>query len=97
MFMERLVAEVDTMARRFTSVDALRRADEDGKPVAWYSARGMLDFVIACDRISDISTRIAKAGYRECDRDLLHEIGAESRHILYSISNLRRPLDDAQP
>lgn len=97
MFMESLVAEVDTLARRFTSVDALKRADEDGEPVAWYSPRGMLDFVMVCDRISEISTRIAKAGYWECDRDLLNEIGAQSRHILYSISNLRRPFDDTQP
>lgn len=97
MFMESLVAEVDTLARRFTSVEALKRAGEDGKPVNWYSPRGMLDFVIACDRISDISTRIAKAGYWECDRELLNEISAESRHILYSISNLRRPLDELQP
>jgi hypothetical protein len=97
MSIESLVAEVRTIANRFSAIDALRRAAEDGEPVAWYSARGMLDFAIACARISEISARIAKAGYRECDKDVLAEIGAESREILYCISNMRRPADGCQP
>jgi hypothetical protein len=91
MFMESLIAEVLALENRFSSVDALRRAGDDGEPVDWHSARGMLDFAIACARISDISARIAKAGYGECEKDVLAEIGAESRQILYCIGNLWQP------
>jgi hypothetical protein len=97
MFMESLVAEVRTLARRFTSLEALQRADADGRPVDWHSARGMLDLVIACDRISELSSRIAKAGYRECERELLAEIGAQSRFILYNVGDIRRSIDALQP
>ena len=97
MFMESLIAEVRTLADRFTAADAQKRAAVDGEPVVWHSARGLLDFVIACNRISEISARIAKAGYRECERDLLAEIGAESRYILYSLGSLRTAIDGQQP
>ena len=88
MFMESLVGEVRTLARRFTTIEAQRAIHPDEEPMAWHSARGMLDLIIACDRISEMSGRIAKAGYRECDREMLQEIGAQSRMVLYNAQRL---------
>ncbi len=97
MFMENLVGEVRTLARRFTSMEAARKALSDGEPVAWHSARGMLDLIIACNHISELSSKIAKAGYRECDKEMLAEIGAQSRHVLYNASDIRRSIDTLKP
>jgi hypothetical protein len=97
MFMESLVGEVRTLAQRFTSMEAVRKAEPDGEPVAWHSARGMLDLVIACNHISELSSRIAKAGYWECEKETLNEIGAQSRHVLYNASDLRRTIASLRP
>ncbi len=97
MFMEGLVAEVRTLACRFTSIEAAHRAGPDGEPIAWHSARGMLDLIIACDRISEFSARIARAGYWECEKEMLAEIGAQSRLILYNVGDMRRSIDALKP
>jgi hypothetical protein len=97
MFMESLVGEVRTLARRFTTMEAASRATLDGEPVAWHTARGMLDLIIACNQISEISSKIAKAGYRECEKEMLADIGAQSRHVLYNASDIRRSLDAFRP
>jgi hypothetical protein len=97
MFMESLVGEVRTLARRFTSIEAASKAEPDGDPVAWHSARGMLDLVIACNHISELSSKIAKAGYRECEKEMLEEIGAQSRRVLYNASDIRRSMDALKP
>ena len=87
MHIENLLTEVRNLSDRFAVPDARPKPEE---PVEWYSARGMLDVVLACGRISDISTRISAAGYWECDRDLLAKIGAQSRQVLYHINEMRR-------
>lgn len=87
MHIENLLSEVRKLSDRFSVPDAVPKPDAS---VEWHSARGMLDIVIACGRISDISTRISAAGYWECDRDLLAKIGAQSRQILYHINEMRR-------
>jgi hypothetical protein len=97
MFMESLLGEVRTLARRFTTMEAASKATPDGEPVSWHSARGMLDLVIACNQISEISNKIAKAGYWECEKEMLAEIGAQSRHVLYNAGDLKRSLDALRP
>jgi hypothetical protein len=98
MFVENLLYEVQTLSNRFAPIEAQKLAAHgDAEPVSWHSARGLLDIVIACGKISDISTKISKAGYWECDRDLLAHIGAQSRQILYNISDMKLSDAPAQP
>lgn len=87
MHIESLLSEVRKLSDRFSVPEAQPKPDA---AVDWHSARGMLDIVIACGKISDISTRISAAGYWECDRELLGKIGAQSRQILYHINEMRR-------
>ena len=94
MHIENLLMEVRNLSDRFTPIEALHKATEGCEPVEWNSARGLLDIVIACGKISDISTKISKAGYWECDRELLMKIGAQSRQILYHINDMK--LSDVQ-
>ncbi|MGO4565304.1 hypothetical protein AB4Z52_09585 [Rhizobium sp. 2YAF20] len=89
MHIENLLSEVRNLSDRFSPIEALHKTSEGSEPVEWNSARGLLDIVIACGRISDISTKISKAGYWECDRDLLMKIGAQSRQILYHINDMK--------
>jgi hypothetical protein len=90
MHIENLLMEVRNLSDRFTPIEALRKATEgSSEPVEWNSARGLLDIVIACGKISDISTKISKAGYWDCVRELLMKIGAQSRQILYHINDMK--------
>lgn len=86
MHIENLLTEVRKLSDRFAIPEARPKPEA---PVEWHSARGLLDIVLACGRISDISTRIATAGYWECDRDLLAKIGPQSRQILYHINDMK--------
>jgi hypothetical protein len=85
MHIENLLSEVRNLSDRFAMPVAQPKPEA---PVEWHSARGMLDIVLSCGRISDISTRISAAGYWECDRELLGKIGAQSRQILYHINDM---------
>ena len=87
MHIESLLSEVRELSDRFAVADVGAKPEV---PVAWHSARGMLDIVMACGRISDISARISKAGYWECDPELLAKIGVQTRQILYHINEMRR-------
>jgi hypothetical protein len=87
MHIETLLSEVRQLSDRFSVTEALPKLDA---PAEWHSARGLLDIVLACRRISDVSTRIAAAGYWECDRDLLAKIGEQSRQILYHVIEIKR-------
>lgn len=87
MHIESLLSEVRNLSDRFALPEAGVKPEA---PLAWHSARGMLDIIMACGKISDISTRISAAGYWECDRELLAKIGAQTRQILYHINEMRR-------
>ncbi|MBO9097090.1 MULTISPECIES: hypothetical protein [unclassified Rhizobium] len=86
MHIEKLLTEVRNLSDRFVMPEARPKPEA---PIEWHSARGLLDIVLACGRISDISTRISAAGYWECDRELLAQIGAQSRQILYHINDMK--------
>ncbi len=86
MHIENLLTEVRMLSDRFALPEARPKTEA---PIEWHSARGLLDIVLACGRISDISTRISAAGYWECDRELLAQIGAQSRQILYHINEIK--------
>jgi hypothetical protein len=45
----------------------------------------MLEITRCCAVISDLALSIAKAGYRECDKQTLDEIASETRQVLYSM------------
>lgn len=85
MFMDRLLRETQRLANIFTAMEALRLADERGNPRGWASPFGLLQIIRCCGVISDLVTAIAKAGYRECDRETLEEIASENRRVLYSV------------
>ncbi len=86
MFMDRLLRETQLLANIFTAIEALRLADEHGNPRGWASPFGLLQIIRCCDKISDLTDSIAKAGYRECDREMLEEIASENRKVLYSVN-----------
>jgi hypothetical protein len=86
MFMDRLLRETQLLANIFTAIEALRLADERGIPRGWASPFGLLQITRCCSRISDLTASIAKAGYRECDREMLEEIASETRKVLYSVN-----------
>lgn len=96
MHIEYLLAEVRTLADRFSPIVARRKAGE-AEALDWDTAHGLLAIALSCSRISDISSRIAKAGYWECERELLTQIGAQSRNILYNINEMRRTAEACQP
>jgi hypothetical protein len=85
MFMDRLLRETQCLANVFSAVEALRLADEHGNPRGWASPCGMLEITRCCAVISDLALSIAKAGYRECDKETLDEIASETRQVLYSM------------
>ncbi|MBB5575171.1 MULTISPECIES: hypothetical protein [Rhizobium] len=97
MHIEHLLAEVRILAERFSPIAARGKICGEGDAPDCESDRGLLNIALSCSRISDISSRIAKAGYWECEREMLMQIGAQSRNILYSINELRRSLELPQP
>lgn len=97
MHIEHLLAEVRILAERFSPIAARGKICGEGEAPDCESDRGLLNIVLSCSRISDICSKIAKAGYWECEREMLTQIGAQSRNILHSINELRRSLEVPQP
>ncbi|MDE1992910.1 MAG: hypothetical protein KGI75_10430 [Rhizobiaceae bacterium] len=97
MHIEQLLAEVRLLAERFSPIAARGKICGEWEAPDCESDRGLLNIALSCSRISDICSRIAKAGYWECEREMVTQIGAQSRNILYSINELRRSLDLSQP
>ncbi|MFT4184222.1 MAG: hypothetical protein QM636_20145 [Rhizobium sp.] len=97
MHIEHLLAEVRILAERFSPIAARGKICGEGEAPDCESDRGLLNIALSCGRISDICTKIAKAGYWECEREMLTQIGAQSRNILHSINELRRSLEVPQP
>lgn len=85
MFMDRLFNETQRLAAIFSGLEALRLADEQGNPRGWASPFGLLQIIRCCAGILELSSCVAKAGYRECDRETLDEIASETRKVLYSV------------
>jgi hypothetical protein len=85
MFLDRLLRETQFLANIFTAVEALRLSDEHGNPRGWASPCGKLEIIRRCAVICDLALSIAKAGYRECDKETLDEIASETRQVLYSM------------
>ena len=82
MFMEQLLAEVRRLVDAFSRLEPAERQDDAG----WISPVGLLQIVCCCSRISELGSMIAKAGYRECEKELLEEITGQARLVLYNIS-----------
>jgi hypothetical protein len=97
MYLEHLLAEVRALAERFSPIAARGKIGGEGGMPDWETDRSLLQMVLSCSRISDISSKIAIAGYWECERDMLVQIGTQSRTILYNINELRRSFDMPQP
>ena len=97
MHIENLLAEVRILADRFSPIAARGKICGEGEAPDCESDRGLLNIALSCSRISDICSRIANAGYWECEREMVTQIGAQSRNILYSINELRRSLEVPQP
>lgn len=95
MHIEYLLTEVRALSDQFFPMDPVGRQVRPDSAARWNSPSGILDVVLACHRICDISARIAKAGYWECDRELLEQIGAQCRFILYHINDMK--LAEAMP
>ncbi|AJC77675.1 hypothetical protein IE4803_CH00416 [Rhizobium etli bv. phaseoli str. IE4803] len=85
MFMEKLVRETERLSLISSMLDTMRRADQDRNARGWTSPIGLLKMTRSCATISELATSIAKAGYRECDRQTLEEILSETRQVLYSL------------
>ncbi|MBB3540489.1 MULTISPECIES: hypothetical protein [unclassified Rhizobium] len=85
MFMDRLFNETQRLAAIFSALEALRLADERGNPRGWASPFGLLQIIRCCARILELSSCVAKAGYRECDQETLEAITSETRQVLYSV------------
>jgi hypothetical protein len=97
MYLEVLLAEVRILGERFSPIAARGKICGEGEPPDCGSDRGLLDITLSCSRISDICSKIAKAGYWECEREMVTQIGAQSRNILYSLNELRRAIEPARP
>ena len=97
MHLEVLLAEVRILGERFSPIASRGKICCEGEAPECESDRGLLDIALSCSRISDICSKIAKAGYWECEREMVTQIGAQSRNILYSLNELRRSLDLARP
>jgi hypothetical protein len=97
MHIEHLLAEVRVLANRFSPIAARGKICGEGEAPDCESDRGLLNIALSCSRISDITSAIARAGYWECEREMVTQIGAQSRNILYSINELRRSLEVPQP
>ena len=85
MFMEKLVRETERLSLICSLLDTMRRADRDRNARGWTSPIGLLKMTRSCATISELATSIAKAGYRESDRQTLEEILSETRQVLYSL------------
>ncbi len=85
MFMEKLVRETERLSLICSMFDTMRRADQDRDARGWTSPIGLLKITRSCAMISELATAIAKAGYRECDRQTLEEILGETRQVLYAM------------
>ncbi|MBB4573194.1 hypothetical protein PYR71_03285 [Rhizobium sp. MC63] len=85
MFMEKLVRETERLSLICSMFDTMRRADQDRDARGWTSPIGLLKITRSCAMISELATAIAKAGYRECDRQTLEEILGETRQVLYAL------------
>ena len=97
MHIENLLAEVRILADRFSPIAARGKICGEGEAPDCESDRGLLNIALSCSRISDICSRIANAGYWECEREMVTQIGAQSRNILYSLNELRLALDMPRP
>jgi len=97
MHIENLLAEVRILADRFSPIAARGKICGEGEAPDCESDRGLLNIALSCSRISDICSRIANAGYWEGEREMVTQIGAQSRNILYSLNELRRALDMPRP
>ncbi|MBM7044431.1 MULTISPECIES: hypothetical protein [Rhizobium] len=97
MYIENLLAEVRILADRFSPIAARGKICGEGEAPDCESDRGLLNIALSCGRISDICTKIATAGYWECEREMVTQIGAQSRNILYSLNELRRALEMPRP
>ncbi|MBY3155119.1 hypothetical protein HFO56_22620 [Rhizobium laguerreae] len=86
MFMEKLVRETERLSLICSMLDTMRRADKDRNARGWTSPIGMLKITRCCAVISELCTSIAKAGYRECDRQALEEIMRETRQVLHLLN-----------
>ncbi|MFS8046836.1 hypothetical protein [Rhizobium sp. BR 314] len=93
MHLENLLAEVRILAERFSPIAARGKICGEGEAPDCESDRGLLNITLSCSRISDICSSIAKAGYWECEREMVMQIGAQSRNILHSLNELRRTLE----
>ena len=82
MFMEQLLAEVRRLVDAFSRLEPVDRHDDAG----WISPAALLQIVCCCSRISELGSSIAKAGYRECEKELLEQITGQARLVLYNIS-----------
>lgn len=97
MHIENLLSEVRVLADRFSPIAARGKICGEGEPPDCESDRGLLNIALSCSRISDICSSIAKAGYWECEREMVTQIAAQSRNILHSLNELRRSLEIPRP
>lgn len=85
MFMEQLLTEVRRLVDAFSHLETVGRCGGE-HPAEWISPTGLLQIVRCCSKISELGSLIAKAGYWECERELLEQITGQARLVLYNIS-----------
>ncbi|WP_132957958.1 hypothetical protein [Rhizobium sp. BK251] len=93
--MERLLEEVRRLADMLSVADMPQKTKAGLVQVGWNTPCGRLRVAGSCMAIGAMGDRIANAGYRECEKDVLASIMTEARQILYFINGVAAARNEA--